>query len=283
MTNGAFDDRLVTLTVEVDGETITYDQTFDMRANGIKYTNGNLGECAVRIDNISRIERDLLVTKTSPWQLQRTWATVSLYAGRASTKKFLLFAGQAKACNPTQPPDIGLVLQSLTIGVMLGNIGTLNAGPLATAQNISQQIATQTGLALDYQAKNNPQVGNYAFTGAVSKQVAKLNEFAGIYAYVDNKKLVVVDNPPPEAGMVLITAQTGMVGVPEVTEVGINVKMLILGELKAGTWVTVQSSMNTAVNGNFWIYQLGYEIATRDTPFYWLLQCRKFQLGAGQP
>lgn len=278
----SFDDRLVTLSVTVEGQKKTYDQNYDIRATGVKYTDGSLGECAVRIDNISKNDRDYLVTKTSPWIVPRNYVNIDLQIGRVSTGLFLLFTGQATAANPTQPPDIGLIFTSLSMGALLGSIGNLNMGPMSTLKSISQQVANQLQIPLDYRAQSNPQVGNYAFNGALVKQVRKLNELGPVNAFIDNNKLIVVDSSPPVAtGPILVSPATGMVGVPEVSELGVRVRMLVRGEIKAGNYITVQSNNNKAANGTFFVYRLSFEIASREAPFYWIIEGRKYFVGAG--
>ena len=138
----AFDDRLVSLTVSTDdGTVLTYDQNYYIIATGTKFTDGTLGECALRIDNISKKTRDYLVSKCSPWVRPRSYVNLTLEVGRQSRGTFRLFEGQATAGNPTQPPNIGLIFTSLQNSALLGNIGSLNTGPTSSLQSICQQIA----------------------------------------------------------------------------------------------------------------------------------------------
>ena len=269
----AFDDRLVTLQIDIEGQSFTFDQSYYMIATGQAYTNGNFGECALRIDNIAKTTRDFLVTKTSQWNLNRTNADISLSVGRASYGTFQIFNGNAIASNPTQPPDIGLTIRSLSKAALLGYPNAFTAPSMATLKTVCEQVAQSAGLTLDFQATTNPNIGNYRFTGAVGKQIQKLNEL-GVSAYISQSSnvLVVTDylkprNLPP----VQINAQNGMIGVPEVTEVGVRVKMLINNQVQIGAPAQVTSVANPAANGTFIINKLGYEIASRDTPFYWVL------------
>lgn len=286
----AFDDRLVSLTVQIENQTFTFDQEYYILASGTKYTDGNLGECAIRIDNISKQTRDFLVTKTSPWVTPRIYANIALAVGRKSTGTFVLFAGQASAANPTQPPNIGLTFTSLTMSALLGNIGTLNAGQTATLRSISQQIANSLpnpttgamGIPLDFQATSNPNINNYSFSGPLIRQVEKLNEIAGVNAFIDNNVLIVKDNNAARTGTPhIISSQTGMIGVPEVNELGVKAQQLISNEIRVGDACTVQSAINAAANGTFIIYKLGFDIASRDTPFYWNLDMRAQQNALG--
>lgn len=290
----AFDDRLVSVTIATDdGTVLTYDQNYYILATGTKFTDGTLGECAMRIDNISKKTRDYLVSKCSPWVIPRSYVNLTLEVGRASRGSFRLFEGQATAGNPSQPPDIGLTFTSLTNSALLGNIGTLNTGPQSSLKNIATQIAAQLtntltgkpGIPLDYKATYNPTVNNYNFIGPIIRQVDKLNDIGGVNAAIVNNVLVVVDAGKSRGNTpILLNASTGMIGVPTTTELGVNVKALIGTEIRPFDLVTVQSSINPAANGTFVVYKLGFDIASRDTPFYWNIEMRQVNnvIGAGQ-
>ena len=276
MTN-AYDNRLVNLEIKVDDKTFSYDQNFAIFATGSKYTNGNFADFIIRIDNISKIDRNFLVTKTSPWSPQRTNAVVSLSVGRESYGTFQMATGNAIACNPTQPPDIGLILKSQAFAASMGFVGAFSSPPTASLKSICQQVADNLGIPLDYQATQNPIIGNYHFTGALPNQVKKLNQLANINAFIDNSSnnLVVLDNGKGRTtSLVQVNSSTGMVGVPEITEIGVRCKMLINNEVKVGDQIQLTSEINPAANGKYYIAKLGFEVATRDTPFYWLLDAR---------
>lgn len=289
----SFDDRLVTLEVQLigpdgqpEGQLYTFDQSYYILATGTHFTDGTLGECAVRIDNISKNTRDFLVNKTSPWIPQRLYANITLYAGRKSKGLFMVFTGQATASNPSQPPDIGLTFTSLTMGALLGNIGNLSGGPLTTLKSIAQQIAAQLpnpitgqlGIPLDYQASYNPNISNYSFNGALIRQIEKLNTMGGINAAIHNNILIVVDKGKPTTGVpFILNKNTGMIGVPEVNELGITTKVLITNEIKPFDAITVQSELNQAANGTFVVFKVGFDIASRAPPFYWNLDMRAQQ------
>lgn len=294
---GAFDNRLVSLGVQPlnpdgtpDGSPYSFDQSYYILATGSKYTDGSLGECALRIDNIAKKTRDYLVSKCSPWVRPRGYVNLTLDVGRQSTGTFRLFEGQATAGNPTQPPDIGLTFTSLTNSALLGNIGTLNTGPTSPLKNIATQIAAQLpntvtgkpGIPLDYIATYNPTVNNYSFTGPLIRQVDRLNAIGGVNAAIVDNVLVVVDagssrNNDP----IILNASTGMIGVPVTTELGVSARALIGREIRPFDRVTVQSTVNPGANGTFFVYKLGYDIASRATPFYWNLEMRAQALGAG--
>ena len=297
----AFDNRLITVGIQLigangqpEGSALSYDQSFYILATGTMFTDGNIGECGLRIDNIDKKTRDYLVQKTSPWVFppaQRLYANITLDVGRQSSGTFRLFEGQASAANPSQPPDIGLTFTSLTMGALLGNIGTLSAGPNIDFKQLCQQVAASLpnpatggkGIPLNYQVSKSYTVSNYAFNGALINQVHKLNTLAPVNAVIFNNTLVVVDSGQPLTDApIIVSSMTGMIGVPEINELGVRVKVLIGGtpQIKPLSKITIQSNLNPAANGTWTVYKLGFEVASRDTSFYYILDCRQFVLGA---
>lgn len=278
----AFDDRLIELEISLDGKTLKYDQGFEIVAAGVHYKNGNLGECTLRIDNILKSDRDFIVTKTSPFNLQRSLASVKLRVGRESYGTFQMVSGSMAACSSTQPPDIGLILHSMSKGDLRGFVESYSAKPTTSLLSICMDIALAAGLTLDFQAKNTKQITNYHFTGPIGKQIDNLNRL-GVEAHIaaGSNTLIVTDPKTPlNMTPIQVNSNTGMVGVPEITERGVRVKMLITNEVQIGAPVVLTSKVNPAVNGEWYIYQLEFEVASRIEPFYWIMYMAK--KGQGQ-
>ena len=284
----AFDDRIFELTISLAGEIIAqYDQSFYIIATGTKYTNGNFGECALRIDNISKIIRDYIITQTTPWANPRQNAQITLNVGRESYGTFQIFQGDMIGCNVTQPPDIGLTFRSCSGAATIGYANAVSSPSSASLLSICQQVADNLSAAspqpviLDFQStQGDKSIGNYTFSGPVTNQVNKLATLADITAHVDNGKLTILDIGTPRVAVPIeVNSQTGMIGVPEITEVGVRVKMLIQNDILLGSPVTVQSVLNPSANGNFYVYQLSFEVASRDTPFYWIMDLRPTLIG----
>jgi hypothetical protein len=272
-----FDDRLVTLEISVGEKKLTYNQDFYIIAAGQSFTNGLFGDCAIRIDNISKDDRDYLITKTSQWNDNRENALISLSVGRASFGTFQLFNGHGIASNPSQPPDIGLTIRSLTQAATLGIPNAFSAPTNVKLKDICQRVADDAGLVLDFQVKVNKSINNYRYTGALGKQIQRLNRL-GVNAYIaqNSDTLIVTDiGAARDLPIAEINIDTGMIGVPQVNELGATVKVLINEERKIGEPVRITSKINPAVNGDYLVMNLGYEIASRDTPFYWILDLKR--------
>jgi len=269
----AFDNRLVALSITIAGETVTYDQSYYILATGTKYVNGNFAEGTVRIDNISKKTRDLIINKTSQWNPNFQPASITLSVGRQSSGSFVLFSGDAIASNPTQPPDIALILRSLSFSGVFAIPNAFSAAPTTNIQAIAQQVADSLGLTLKFQSTSTRQIANYNFTGAAGKQIAKLAQL-GIWAYQDGDSLIVTDpyGARTDVETIDIDTNNGLIGVPEVTEIGARARVLITREINIGTKVNLTSKINPAVNGAYTVIKLMFEIASRDTPFYWILE-----------
>ena len=80
--------------------------------------------------------------------------------------------------------------------------------------------ADDAGVGLEFEATDK-NISNYAFTGGALKQVNQLSEAGGVNAFIDDEVLVVKDiNKPRKNHSRLLTKDTGMIGIPEITEQG---------------------------------------------------------------
>lgn len=280
----AFDDRLVIVTIEIEGQTFVYDQRYYITATGEKYAAPNLGIGEVRIDNIKKETRDYFLTKTSlykPNQQTPTPAFLSLDVGRESIGTFRLFTAQVIAGTPSQPPDIGLVFRAMTGAALLGQPLSVSMPANTYLSAIAEQVARNLNKTLSFQVKPDRVINNYSFTGSAIGQLQRLEEMGNVDVFIDNTTLIVKNSANPRAGAVpLISSATGMVGVPQITERGVWAKCLINSLVQIGGAVTIQSEVNPATSGT-WnkIFKLGFEIASRDTPFYWIIEANNSPLG----
>lgn len=268
----AFDPRIVQVGVEFDGKTTTF-EGLNIMAIGRKYGTAIMNECDVRIFNLSNQERHDILTMASPIKQKLTPIKLTLDVGRESYGAFRLYEGQVIACGSTQPPDIGISLKSLTGNYFMSLVNGYSQPPISSLKNIAQLVATANGLKLDFQATDK-QIENYSFSGAAAKQIEKLNQMGNIIAFQDNDKLIVVDaGGSLQSQTRLINSQTGMVGIPEITQKGIRVKMMIDNSIRLFGKVQVESEINPAANGLYQIIQLNFEIANRENPFWYILEC----------
>lgn len=281
----AFDNRIVRVGIEIDGNTFTF-EGLNIYARGTKWRSAIMSQCEIRIFNLTQEQRKFILTQASP--IVRPPAllkpiNVSLDVGRESYGTFRLFEGQVFQGGVTQPPDIGIILNSLTNNYQLSMTQDFTQSSIATLKTIAQQAADSMTppLTLEFSATNK-QIENFSYTGSPQGMIDELNQMGGIIAHIDNGTLIVTDADKPRGDTIrLINKANGMVGVPQPTASGCLVKMMIDNSIEIGAQVQVESKINPGVNGNYIVRQMDFEVANRDNPFWYTLQCQSIELFTG--
>lgn len=104
----------------------------------------------------------------------------------------------------------------------------------------------------------------------------------GVVAFIDNDVLVVLDAGQARGNTVRkINSKTGMVGIPQFTHNGAIVRMMIDNTVQIGDRIEIESEIIPAMNGEYIIQQMFFDVASRDQPFYYTLSCisRDYYLG----
>lgn len=271
----SLDPRIVKVSIEVNGRLKTYSSPMNLRITGTKYGNALQNECTVTIMNLDRATQDFILTETSPYILNRTPKTVIVEAGRESYGTALIYRGNIIKSIVSQPPDIAVTLSCLTGNFLKGNIITRSQGGTATLEAIARGVSQDTNTILNFQATNK-NIANYSFGGGALNQVEVLNTVGGVNAFIDDNTLIVKNAFIPLTGITrVLSAETGMIGIPEFTEQGIKVKMLLDNQTKLGAGLRINSMQYPAVNGEYVIYKLGFDISSRDVPFYFIAEAAR--------
>lgn len=271
MTMERLDPRIVRITIQVNDVLKSYDG-LAVSASGTKFANANQNECEVKISNLDKATRDYLLTETSPYNKNKTRKLIRVEAGRVSTGVSLVYEGDITSAVGSQPPDITMTLKSATADFQKGIVVAKSAAGMTPLRGIAQGVAKDLGLSLVFEAKDK-QISNYTFTGGTLKQVNRLGETGMVNAYVDDGKLIVKDYNIPLTGRTReLNMDTGMIGIPEFTERGVKVKMLFDNQTTLGSGLNIISKMNPAVNGLYTVFKLGFELASRDEPFYYIAE-----------
>jgi len=270
------DPRIIKVGIEVNGQLKTY-EGLEIVATGTKFANSNQNECELKITNLEKTTQDFILTETSPFNLNRTPKFVIIEAGRKSYGTSVIFRGNIASSTPSQPPDIALTLKCLTGNFQKGNILSRYQPGSISLSKLSKQVADDLGLTLNFQASDK-NISNYNFSGGALKQVDKLGSSGAVNAYVDDGQLVVKDmNLPLNNTLTILDLDTGLIGIPEVTEQGVKVKFLLDNKTTLGGSLRLKSKIYPAINGDYIIYKLSFEIASRDTPFYWIAEAKRYK------
>lgn len=268
------DSRIVRVGIEIAGKLRTYDG-LAVSVSGTKFANANQNDCEVKITNLARATRDYLVTEASPYNKSGTRKRLIVEAGRTSTGVATVFVGDISSAFVGQPPDVVVTIKAATGDHDKGNVIQRSQPGLCSLRQIAAQVAKDLGLSLNYQCDDR-QIANYSFTGGALRQVDQLGAAGRVNAYVDDGALILKNYGAPLAGSTrILDLDTGMIGVPEFTERGIKVKMLFDNQTKLGSGLQVSSIINPAANGSYTVYKLGFELASRDTPFYLIAEAQR--------
>lgn len=263
------DDRILRISVQIRDSLKIFDGLY-LKARGSKFANPLQDECEIQIGNLSKADRDYLITETSPFNDNEARKLVIVEAGRLSTGYTEVFRGDITECKPSQPPDIMLTLKAKTAQYLKGKVVSHTQPATASLETLAQQAADSMGLTLQMEATNK-QIGSYSYSGAAAKQIKALQDSGGVSVYIDGNTLVVKDYNVPLTGVLAyVNADTGMIGIPEINEQGVKCTVLFDTRMTIGGAMDVTSVIYPAVNGQYCIYKLGFDLSNRDVPFYWM-------------
>lgn len=261
------DPRLLRIGIEVSGK-INYYEDLNIVVGCTKFANAIENECTVKITNLSKQVRDYILSETSLFTKSKEPKRLIVEAGRMSTGTAVVFIGDIISATPSQPPDIALTIKAQTKNTSKGDIVVKAQGEQASMRTIATDIAADLALSLLFEALDK-KISNYNFTGGVLKQIEKISEAGMVNVFIDDDKMVVKDRGVPlKSQAQIISADSGMVGLPSITEHGVKVKYLFSNLSAIGGALIVQSKINPTVNGTYEIYKMTYELANRDNPFY---------------
>lgn len=275
------DPRIVVLNITVNGKTKIYtasgDSPMNITATGTKYANALQNEANITISNLDKATQDYILSETTPFNLNTSPKTVTLFAGRDSYGTAQIYSGNIVSSMVTQPPDIGISLKCLTGNFLKTRVITNNQPSQATLNQIGKKVSQDLDLALQFEATDK-NIGNYNFAGSSLKQVQLLNSLGGINAFVDDNTLIMKNALVPLTGTTrILNADSGLIGIPEFTEQGLKATFLLDNKTRIGGGLQIESQIYPAINGNYVIYKLGFNITSRETPFYYIAEAARIK------
>lgn len=264
--------RRIRFGIEISGR-INWYEGLRVRAGGTKFANAQQNECTLTVSGLSMSTRDHLLTETSPFNSNRTPKRLIIEVGRVSTALFRIFIGDIVSAEPSAPPDVDVIIKAKTQSAQAGNVVAIASGPISKLSAISQRVADEIGLGLDFQALDK-NISNFSYTGAALKMVNLLQDSGGVRAFIDDETLLVKNYGSALSGRIrILGADTGMVGIPKATEKGLDVTFLIDSESLLGGMIRLDSKMNKSLNGDYVIDQLKFDVASHEDPFFYSATC----------
>ena len=275
------DPRIVVLNITINGKTKIYtasgDSPLNITATGTKYANALQNEANITISNLDKATQDYILSETTPFNLNTTPKVVTLFAGRDSYGTAQIYSGNIVSSMVTQPPDIGISLKCLTGNFLKTRVITNNQPSQATLNQIGKKVSQDLNMALQFEATDK-NIGNYNFAGSSLKQVQLLNSLGGINAFVDDNTLIMKNALVPLSGTTrILNADSGLIGIPEFTEQGLKATFLLDNKTRIGGGLQIESQIYPAINGNYVIYKLGFNITSREVPFYYIAEAARIK------
>ena len=270
-----FDGRLLRVGIEIEGQFNLYED-FNILVNGSKFASETQNETEIQISNLDQQTRDFLLTEGTPFNRvsNRVRPRIFVEAGRESYGFVRVFEGDITTVSVSQPPDITLTINALTSQFGKGSAISVSSQPMDTLSNIAAQAANTLGVGISFEAEDM-QIGNYRYDGTAAGQVANIAELTSKDVFVDDDVLVVKErNQPLQGRRIVLSRETGLVGIPQFDAQGINVQFLFDGQSTLGTEIEIRSELYPAANGLYVIFRLDFSIANRDTPFYYTAKAR---------
>jgi len=271
----ALDRRIIEVDIQFEGQTVKTFKDLYIACSGTKLSNGIQNEVDVKIANLSRTDRDFILSEISPYNDFRTDHKVIIRAGRESTGISEIFVGDLIRGTLSQPPDAMLLLKAKTSNFHKQSTVANSLGPTKLLSQIAAVVANDLNLSLRFEATDKT-IKNYAYTGSALGQVDVLGDTGGVSAYVDDTVLIVKDyNVPLAASLRELNKSSGMIGIPVMDVQGLTVKYLMDRTSTLGGALEIQSEVYPATDGIYNIYKLDFDIANRDTPWYWIAEAKR--------
>lgn len=268
------DPRVIKVGIEFQGRLKVYSD-LDIKVSGVKFANPLQNECTVEISNVEKETRNFILTETSPFNSVRTPKRIVVEAGRLNTGASQVFIGDVVSSSVSQPPDIKLTLKALTSDAKKGDIVARSGGDKISLRALSEIVASDIGANLEFQATDKT-LENYSFTGGALKQVNELGKAGLVDVFVDDNTLIVKDMNAPLSGVTrVLNKDTGLIGIPELTEHGVKARFLWDNQTRIGGAMSIESEINPTLNGDYAIYKLSYELANRSEPFYYIAEGKR--------
>jgi hypothetical protein len=272
----AFDPRIVRVTIDINGSIQEYTNV-RIDARGNKLFSAELTTAEIRIYNLSRENQNWIITTANPFAVSPARLTpikVTLEVGRESYGTFTLFQGGVYAAGITQPPDMGVILQSMTSNPTLQASEAISSPQTTTIGAIAAQFAKDFGYTLNLRTKNPlRQIVNFCSNGTPIKRLKRLNEM-GIVASINNNILNITDpGQTISDNITQINSATGLVGVPQAAPWGCSATVMVGQGIDIGAKVQITSTENPSVNGVYLVNAMGFEVSNREQPFFFTLDC----------
>lgn len=243
------------------------------------------------IDNLKADDVAYISTNTALFQNRRR--KIEFYCGYEGNVR-RLFDGEILEAVPHGQPDTSLEIKAWTSIYSMGKKIKIT-GKNVKLLELLRDAVKENGYELDCPAslQNSSQlqkvISDFSFTGSAMEYLFYvIRAITGSVIVKDQIMFIIQNqmvsvawatkkNKTPNTNMlntnVQINASTGMIGIPEPTQCGVNIRTILDVSLNVGQTIDFLSSKIPIYNGEYNIYGLNYHGCTRSNDYYNDLIC----------
>lgn len=250
-------------------------------------TYGIVSSGTIDVYNLNRHDTEFLTTSTSFWLNRQR--LVQLYAGYDDDIRMIM-SGQILEAPPSGYPDMSLHIRLYGNTKWTSEVINVQKSELKIVDLIDY-VGRVTGYAVnmpDWLRRQNmwlnKRLDNYSYTGTPMDLLDKIQNMVGGYnpnedsfvIGVQNDEIV-VGSPSKDAtnNVLLVSKETGMIGLPMPTYNGIDVKMLLNPDIKVNDVIKLESDRVGMCNGYYYVIKIRHEGEVRGNQFYTTLTCAR--------
>lgn len=260
----------------------------NIRFNVKFYSQGGMpAEAHIEVYNLNRDDLAFLSTCSATYAKKQN--LFRLYAGYEGEVK-LLYSGQIIEAVPQIGSDVVLRIRGLSDVKWWGHNFAIQSEDITYMQLIDR-AAREMGYTVNVSAKVrqtnrklNTSAKNLSYTGDPLSLLSKVQAMIGGITAAPDTVFINVENEviniwTPETAqkdsILLISQKTGMIGLPQPTGYGCNVKILMNTGITPGQIVRVQSERIEVLNTDYYVIGVQHEGELRGNSWYTTLDCAR--------
>lgn len=281
------DQRKLSLRIGSNEFVEEFDEGFQLTCRTKKNVLAVQNQCTITIANLTAERRNFLLGYFTQWEnrnYSQPFVPIDLRIGRASNPRQLttIFRGAVLETSIGSPPDITLNIKCQTslIDMNISSTGfvTKTVARLSTHRQLCQWAADLVNMPLVYEVTIPLPTIPASTNAAIIQKAYSLTAVVGMLAnfhkdkvcvFVDDGQLIVTEWGRALRGEILeVNASVGLIGIPMVTQWGVQFTTLADVPIRLASAVNLYSELNPAVNQNWIMTQVDYDLSSRDNNWY---------------
>ncbi|NDA60685.1 MAG: hypothetical protein EBX50_01460 [Chitinophagia bacterium] len=254
------------------GETVEIENTLHMDVKIKKTTSAAGNEADISIYNLNQSVCNAIVEASGKIYSKRTdkkTCSVQVSVGYNDTEMLDIFFGDVVTAEVTGLTDRMLNIKAQTGFYKQLKLVSKSFDQLKTkASTICKTIADDMGVELKFEATEK-EIYRYSYAGIITDQLRNLLFDYSISCFVDDKTLIAKDvGKQVQYDLKVVDADSQMIGIPKLTEHGVDVITLFDPGFKLGGKISLTSIKNPSANGEYIVHQIQYDLSNYGNSFY---------------